>query len=216
MTAFASALAVQRFDDHRYYHHSRVNQALHLLSALSFLTAYVLLFVDPAFAAIVGWTVAMTSRQIGHFFFEPKGYDEINRATHEHKEAIKVGYNLHRKIVLLSIWAAAPFALALSPSLGGLLDPAATTIEFVRNVGQIWLALGAAGLLFRAAQLWVSKNLQTAIVWTAKILTDPFHDIKLYYRAPLYLLRGEWYEPAPADRAENRTDAPSSRSRSGA
>jgi hypothetical protein len=34
----------------------------------------------------------MTTRQAGHFFFEPRGYDHVNEATHEHKEAIKVGY----------------------------------------------------------------------------------------------------------------------------
>ena len=28
-----------------------------------------------------------------------------------------------------------------------------------------------------------------------KILTDPFHDIKLYHKAPLYLLRGELIDP---------------------
>ena len=28
-----------------------------------------------------------------------------------------------------------------------------------------------------------------------KILTDPFHDIMLYYKAPLYLLRGELMDP---------------------
>jgi len=32
-------------------------------------------------------------------------------------------------------------------------------------------------------------------VWATKILTDPFHDIKLYYKAPLALLRGEWIDP---------------------
>jgi hypothetical protein len=215
VSAFTHALAIQRFDDHRYYHHSRVNQALHLLSALSFLLAYALLFVDPVAAAMVGWLVAMTSRQIGHFFFEPKGYDEINAATHEHKEAIKVGYNLRRKVVLLSIWAAAPVALWLSPSLFGFVEPATTLAAFVRNVGRGWLVLGVGGLLFRGAQLWVLKDFQTAIVWITKILTDPFHDIKLYYRAPLYLLRGEWYEPAPHG-GVHRTDAPSSRARSGA
>src|SRR5215471_15258074 len=93
------ALAVQRWDDHRYYHHSRINQSLHLVSAVSFLSSYVLLFTDPVAAALIGWLVAMTSRQIGHFFFEPKGYDEVNQATHEHKEAIKVGYNLRRKCI---------------------------------------------------------------------------------------------------------------------
>src|SRR5262245_36913485 len=108
MKNFLEALRVQRWDDHRYYHHSRINQSLHFLSAMSFLYAYAVLFINPALAALVGWLVAMVSRQTGHFFFEPKGYDEVNQATHEHKEEIKVGYNLRRKVVLLSIWAVSP------------------------------------------------------------------------------------------------------------
>jgi hypothetical protein len=71
MNGFFQALKVQRWDDHRYYHHSRINQALHLVSAASFVCAYLLVFTSPAVAALVGWLVAMTSRQIGHFFFEP-------------------------------------------------------------------------------------------------------------------------------------------------
>mgnify|MGYP003407562023 CR=1 FL=1 len=63
----------------------------------------------------------MTTRQAGHFFFEPKGYDTINHATHEHKEAIKVGYNLFRKAVLLAIWALIPLVLLAWPTPGGLL-----------------------------------------------------------------------------------------------
>ena len=47
----------------------------------------------------------MTSRQIGHFFFEPKGFDDVNQATHEYKEAVKVGYNLRRKAILHVVWA---------------------------------------------------------------------------------------------------------------
>ena len=35
-------------------------------------------------------------------------------------------------------------------------------------------------------------------MWVTKILTDPFHDIKLYYKAPLYLLRGELIDPTIA------------------
>src|ERR1700689_4091510 len=111
MQSFLEALKKQRWDDHRYYHHSRINQSLHLVSALSFLFAYVMIFKDPATAALVGWLGAMTSRQIGHFFFEPKDYDTINDASHEHKEEIKVGYNLRRKVVLLSIWALSPLPL---------------------------------------------------------------------------------------------------------
>jgi hypothetical protein len=195
MQSFWQALRTQRWDDHRYYHHSRINQSLHLLSALSFLTSYVLVFTSPAAAALVGWLAAMVSRQVGHFFFEPKGYDEVNQATHEHKEAIKVGYNLHRKVILLTIWALSPAVLWLDPTLFGIFAPPANNAEWVRHVGELWLAVGIGGLLFRMLQLFVQQGVRTGLVWVTKILTDPFHDIKLYYRAPLYLLRGELIDP---------------------
>ena len=111
MTTFYQELARQRWDDHRYYHHSRINQSLHFISALCFLAAYALLFIDPAVAALLAWGVSMSTRQAGHFFFEPRGYDHVNQATHDHKEEIKVGYNLRRKVVLMSLWALAPIAL---------------------------------------------------------------------------------------------------------
>jgi len=88
---FLEQLRVQRWDDHRYYHHSRINQSLHFVSAISFLIGYVMIFFDPVAAALIGWLVSMTSRQAGHFFFEPRGYDHLNQATQEHKEEIKVG-----------------------------------------------------------------------------------------------------------------------------
>lgn len=192
---FNEALRIQRWDDHRFYHHSRINQSLHLVSAVSFLFAYVMLFKDPAIAALVGWLLAMTSRQLGHFFFEPKGYDAVNEATHEHKEEIKVGYNLRRKVVLLSIWALSPLPLYIDPTLFGIFTPHANTTEFVRHVAQIWLVVGIGGFLFRTIQLFLIKDVQTGLVWATKILTDPFHDIKLYHKAPLALLRGELIDP---------------------
>jgi hypothetical protein len=195
MKNFLEALRVQRWDDHRYYHHSRMNQALHLVSALSFLCAYALLFIDPPMAALVGWLVAMTSRQIGHIVFEPKGYDHINKATHQYKEAIKVGYNLRRKGILLTAWVLSPFLLLLDPQLLGLVVPHANALEFIRNVGMLWLVLGGLGLAFRTVHLFFIKDVTTGLVWCSKILTDPFHDILLYYKAPLHLLCGEWYDP---------------------
>jgi hypothetical protein len=56
-------LRTQRWDDHRYYHHSRINQSLHLLSAISFVIAYALLLVNPAWSALLAWTVSMTDRK---------------------------------------------------------------------------------------------------------------------------------------------------------
>src|SRR5690606_27042330 len=52
-----------------------------------------------------------------------------------------------------------------------------------------------AGLLFRTVQLFFLYDVQTGLVWMTKILTDPFHDIKLYYKAPLYLMRVELIDP---------------------
>ena len=123
MAGFLELLKEQRWDDHRYYHHSRINQSLHLVSAMSFLCAYVLRVQGPRRGRADGWLVAMTSRQVGHFFFEPKGYDDVNQATHEHKEEIKVGYNMRRKIVLLAIWALSPLVLLVEPTLFGILEP---------------------------------------------------------------------------------------------
>ena len=160
MKNFLDELRIQRWDDHRYYHHSYINQALHLLSAIVFVVAYAWLLVDPIISALLAWLVSMTSRQAGHFFFEPKGYDHINRATHEHKEDIKVGYNLRRKAVLMGLWAAAPVTLALEPSLFGLLEPATGFIGFMRHVCAIWLALGIGGLLFRTVHLFILKDVQ--------------------------------------------------------
>jgi hypothetical protein len=195
MGQFLETLRVQRWDDHRYYHHSRINQSLHLLSALSFLFAYAIVFKDPAMAALVAWLVSMTSRQSGHFFFEPKDYDHVNQATHEYKEEIKVGYNLRRKVVLMTIWALSPFLLYFDPTLFGIFEPHNGPMEFIRHVGLIWLVIGVGGLIFRTVHLFFIKDVQTGLVWATKILTDPFHDVKLYWKAPFALMRGELVDP---------------------
>ena len=197
MKTFFEALETQRWDDHRYYHHSRINQSLHLVSAISFVVAYGLLFIDPAWAAILAWSVSMTSRQAGHFFFEPRGYDHVNEASDAYKEEIKVGYNIRRKIVLMAAWALIPLVLWFAPSMFGLIEPAIGFNGFVHDVGIAWLALGVAGLLIRVGQLWLEQSLLTGLAWMCKILSDPFHDIALYYKAPLHLLRGELIDPMP-------------------
>ncbi len=200
MHDFLRTLDVQRWDDHRYYHHSRINQSLHLLSAVSFVCAYALLFVDPALAALVAWLVSMTSRQAGHFFFEPKTYDHVNKATHDYKEEIKVGYNLRRKMVLMAIWALSPVLLWIDPTLFGIFEPATTFEGFMRHIGWMWLVIGVGGLLFRTVHLFFLQGAVAALSWMTKILTDPFHDIKLYYKAPFYLLRGQLIDPMTSHR----------------
>jgi len=195
MSEFFKQLAIQRWDDHRYYHHSRINQSLHLLSAISFLVAYAFLLKDPAISALIAWLVSMTARQSGHFFFEPLGFDEVNQATNSHKEAIKVGYNLRRKLVLLAIWAVSPMVIVVDPTLMGLFEARPGFEGFVHNTGLVWLWIGVGGLVFRTVHLFFLKDVMSGLVWMTKILTDPFHDIYLYHKAPFALLRGELIEP---------------------
>ncbi|MEP6654645.1 MAG: hypothetical protein ABJA82_14885, partial [Myxococcales bacterium] len=183
------------------YHHSRINQSLHLVSALSFLVTYVLLFTHPVAGALFGWIFAMCIRQVGHFFFEPKGYDEENQATHVYKERVKVGYNLRRKVVLHTIWALTPLVLYLRPSLFGLFAPHHALSGFLAHLAQLWIGLAIGALLFRTVHLFFLRDLQTGLVWFVKILTDPVHDIMLYHKAPFHLLRGEMMEPAKEQHA---------------
>jgi hypothetical protein len=198
MQTFWQELKTQRWDDHRFYHHSRINQSLHFVSSISFLCAYVMLFKDPAAAALTGWLIGMVTRQSGHFFFEPKGYDEVNHATHEHKEEIKVGYNLKRKVVLHLVWGLAPVVLYFEPTFFGVFEPHATASEYIRHLAQVWLVVGVGALLFRTIHLFFIKGVQTGLVWLTKIITDPFHDAVLYRNAPLALLRGELFDPLHA------------------
>jgi hypothetical protein len=153
--------------------------------------------VDPAWAALLAWSVSMTTRQSGHFFFEPRGFDTVNQVTDEYKEAVKIGYNIRRKIVLMGAWAGLPLLLWISPSLGGLIEPADGLKEYLHDVGMAWFVLGVSGIVLRVMQLWRSHSLRTGLVWALKIVTDPFHDVKLYWRAPLALMRGELIDPMP-------------------
>ncbi len=195
---FMRELERQRRDDHRYYHQSRINQSLHLLSAISFLCAYALLFIDPVSAVLLAWGVGMVTRQTGHYVFEPAGYDTVNAASNEEKERIKIGYNQRRKTVLIAVWLLSPSLLAVDPALFGLLEPHRDLGSFLSNVALIWLAVALGGILFRAVQLFFSRGIQTGLVWVAKIATDQFHNIRLYYKSPYYLLRGQLLDPMSA------------------
>lgn len=195
MKKFLNTLQTQRWDDHRYYHQSRINQSLHFVSAISFLVSYAYLFVDPVISGLIAWLISMSTRQMGHFFFEPQGFDEVNQVTNEYKEAVKVGYNLNRKIVLIAACALIPVLAYFMPQALTWAVPEAYEDTPIRMTGIAWLFLGVSGLLFRVIQLWWKESLLDGLAWATKIITDPIHDIKLYYRAPFYLLKGQLIDP---------------------
>ena len=76
----------------------------------------------------------------------------------------------------------------------GLFEPATGLEGFARHTGMLWLYIGIGGLLFRTVHLFFIKGVLDGLVWMTKILTDPFHDIYLYHKAPLALMRGELIE----------------------
>jgi hypothetical protein len=195
VTSIRETLRIQRWDDHRYYHHSRINQFLHLISASSFLVAYVYLFINPVISAYIAWLIAMTTRQIGHFFFEPDGYDEYNQATFEYKEKIKIGFNLNRKRVLLAVWLSVPALAFIDAANFNLIMPDTSPDTLFNRIGWGWLWLGVAGVTFRMIQLVIKDSVRTAVTWCIKIITDPFHDVIIYRKSPLYLMKGQLIDP---------------------
>ncbi len=199
MDRFFAEVTKQRWDDHRFYHQSYVNQTLHFISACSFVATYVLLFTAPVFGVLFGWIFSMCSRQIGHFFFEPKGYDAVNQKTYEYKEEVKPGFNIARKIVLLTVWALSPLVLVWQPTLFGTL-PAWTEVDsFLSNLAALWLGLAGAAWIGRSLYLAATRGPLTGAAWCYKILTDPFHDIWMYYRAPFHLMQGKRFDPLHDD-----------------
>jgi hypothetical protein len=102
------------------------------------------------------------------------------------------------------MWAAVPLALWARPHFFGAVSSGQ---GYVHNLGVLWLWLGFAGLMARTLWLCATRNVQTGVVWFTKILTDPFHDIMIYYKAPLHLLRGEWLDPMEDAREAARVQA---------
>ena len=81
-------------------------------------------------------------------------------------------------------------------------------VPYSKQVGQtgktvkpkLYIALGISGVLIRTVHLFFIRGVEAGLAWSVKILTDPFFDIKLYWKSPWYLLRGQLIDPAPNKR----------------
>lgn len=67
--------------------------------------------------------------------------------------------------------------------------------QSLHDVGMAWFYIGIGGLVFRTVHLFFLRDMSTGLVWMCKIITDPVHDILLYWRSPIALLRGELIDP---------------------
>ena len=95
----------------------------------------------------------------------------------------------------MAVWAAIPVIAYFSPASLIWAVPTENHQDFVGLTAMWWLYLGVGGMLFRMLQLWIQDSYVSALAWGLKIMTDPFHDVKLYYRAPLHLMKGQLIDP---------------------
>ena len=71
----------------------------------------------------------------------------------------------------------------------------------LNNISVVWLVVGVGAVIVRTVHLFFLRDVQTGLVWATKILTDPFHDVKLYRKAPFYVMRGELFDPIVSEDA---------------
>ena len=81
-----------------------------------------------------------------------------------------------------------PIVLYFSPTMFGVFSAPWTTVGgYLEHLSRLWIGLAGGALLFRTCHLFFipGRGVQTGLVWFTKILTDPFHDILLYHKAPI-------------------------------
>ena len=100
-----------------------------------FLVAYVLVFTDPAIAALIGWLVAMRAGKPVTSSSSPRATTRSTRRPTSTRKRSRSATTCNRKIVLLAIWALSPLLLWFDPTLFGMFAPHRTAGEFVRHVG---------------------------------------------------------------------------------
>jgi len=112
--------------------------------------------------------VSMTSRQIGHFFFERR----VMTRKRRHSRIQRGGQGrlqFRRKVVLLSIWAFAPLPLYFSEFFG-MISPWKARFGLSIRSGCAGCYRGC-GVILQSIQLFFIKDLQTGLVCAIKILT---------------------------------------------
>ena len=68
----------------------------------------------------------------------------------------------------------------------------------MRDIPLALVPRGPGRIVFRAVHVFFLWDVQTGLVWLLKIVTDPFHDVVLYHKAPLKLMAGRAHRSASA------------------
>ena len=141
MSGFFEELKTQRWDDHPFYHHSRINQALHLVSAISFTVAYVLVFTHRSRPCCWRGCRRRAARSATSFS-NRKSYDTINQATHDHKEDISSATTAAQGRAM-SVWAVSPWRVFRSDAVRHF-RAAHRRLHIHAHTALMWLGIGLA------------------------------------------------------------------------
>ena len=98
------------------------------------------------------------------------------------------------KIILFVAWLSVPALLWISPTFFGLFS-AFDGSSFLDRLGILWLGACFRRIASSDTLALRDPKRSDGVVWFTKILTDPFHDVTMYYKAPVWLLKGQWMDP---------------------
>jgi glutamate-1-semialdehyde 2,1-aminomutase len=170
ISTFYAEVMRRKHDDHVASHSHLVNRIGHLLSSSAFISSYCLVLKDPVSAMFIGLP-ALFVRQIGHAVFEPPCHD---------KEEVLLGFTTRSKTLVVAGYLAIPaLHLALAGSLSGQ-----AILALLPTVAREWLVLTIAVVLGHVGMLVFTHGVRNALVWLAKLVTDPFTDL-ITYTAPV-------------------------------
>lgn len=191
MNAFIKEIQFQLQQDHDYYHNSLMNQSLHLFSGCLNITSMIILVSASFDQAMLLFLFSWTVRQSGHFFFEPKDFDEKANKTFEQKEEEKIGANLERKrfmigglvLSLIGFLLLPDKLMAIANTFGYQTQEAFNALMFCS------FSVFIASWVLRALWLITFHGPLRGLSWFFKILYDPINDIVLYKGSPIKLLK---------------------------
>ena len=191
---------MQRWDDHRYYHHSRINQSLHLVSALELRVRLRLLFVDPAWPRCSAGCVVDDHAPGRPLLLRAARATTTStrRPTSTRKRSRSATTCAARSCCSSAVGAGAAGAAGSTATLLRPVRRRRSARRLVHDVGMVWLALGVGGLLFRTVQLFViARRADRRWSWMTE---DPHRPVPRHQA----LLEGA---AAPAARRADRPDA---------
>ena len=158
--------------DHNAAHLTWGNQLCHFTSSLMLIGMYALLFIGGLDHAAFLLLFAQVLRQSGHFFIE-------GNATH--MEQAKIGYSTNDKI----------YTICLHASVGVVC--ASVDVGTSASYAQLCAISFGSMIVQKIIHIACRHSCYLALVWSLKIASDPFTDLRLYAPAMWGVAAGQTF-----------------------